>query len=349
MKREATPFTGLALSGFCMQVSILLQSAIPLYEGLQVMAEDAPGEREREILTAMSDKTRMGFPFSQTIAEAGCFPDYVINMTLLGERTGTLDVTLESLSDYYEREYHLAENLRKAVTYPAMMILMLIVILFVLFTKVMPVFSGVYEQLGTSLPPVAEAAIRFGSILSGVALTAAAVLATVMVIMWMMGKSGRNSALATSVLEKIKSHSKIARTAADRRLCSVLAMTFRCGMDISEGFKLAETLVDNKAVVQGIHKCQEQLAVGQSFYESVKVSGLFTGFDLQMVRVGSRAGQLEGIMKKLADDFDKKSVESIDGLIARLEPTIVSVLAVAVGLVLLSVMLPLVGVLSTIG
>ncbi|MFR6282281.1 MAG: type II secretion system F family protein [Lacrimispora saccharolytica] len=146
--KQSVPFTGLSLSGFCMQISILLKSAVPLYEGLSVMAEDASSPREKEILTAMSDKLRMGFPFSEAVSEAGCFPAYVTQMTVLGERTGTLDETMEHLSRFYEREYRLGENLRRAVTYPAIMIVMLLVILFILFTRVMPIFSGVYEQLG---------------------------------------------------------------------------------------------------------------------------------------------------------------------------------------------------------
>ena len=74
MSSSASPFTGLTLSGFCMQISILLKSAVPLYEGLKVMAEDSPGQDEREILSAMSDKVRMGLPFHQAVKEAGCFP-----------------------------------------------------------------------------------------------------------------------------------------------------------------------------------------------------------------------------------------------------------------------------------
>ena len=174
--KQSVPFTGLSLSGFCMQISILLKSAVPLYEGLSVMAEDASSPREKEILTAMSDKLRMGFPFSEAVSEAGCFPAYVTQMTVLGERTGTLDETMEHLSRFYEREYRLGENLRRAVTYPAIMIVMLLVILFILFTRVMPIFSGVYEQLGTSIPDAAQAAIQFGGILSGAALVFAAVL-----------------------------------------------------------------------------------------------------------------------------------------------------------------------------
>lgn len=349
MKKEASPFTGLKLAGFCMQISILLKSAVPLYEGLQVMAEDSDSSKERELLSSMADKVRMGLPFGKAVAESEAFPPYVLNMINLGERTGTLDITLERLSSYYEKEYYLAENLRKAITYPAMMIFMLLIILFVLFTKVMPVFSGVYEQLGASIPPAAAAAIRLGGILSGAALIVAALLLALAFVVWIMSKNGRQSPWTVSLADRIKSHSKIARASADRRFCSVMAMTFGCGLDMEEGLRMAEGLVDNKNVEAGIKSCREALASGKSFFESVKDAALFSGFELQLVRVGSRAGQLEHVMNELSEDYDKKASEAIDSLIARLEPTIVSVLAVAVGLVLLSVMLPLAGILSTIG
>lgn len=349
MKKEASPFTGLKLAGFCMQISVLLKSAIPLYEGLEVMAEDSDRAEEKAILSSMADQVRTGVPFGKAIAESEAFPPYVLNMVHLGEQTGTLDTTLEQLSSYYEKEYYLAENLRKAIAYPAMMILMLLVILFVLFTKVMPVFSGVYEQLGTSIPPTAAAAIHLGGILSGLALATAGILLVLVFISWIMGKHGRQSSWALFLIEKIKSHSKIARASADRRFCNVMAMTFGCGLDMAEGLHMAEKLVNNKKVAEGIRSCQNALSTGKSFYESVKDAGLFTGFELQLVRVGSRAGQLEYIMSQLEKEYDRKASDAIETMLARLEPAIVSILAAAVGLVLLSVMLPLVGILSTIG
>ena len=95
---------------------------------------------------------------------------YIVRMARLGQQTGTLDQMMKSLSDYYEKEARLLKAVKNAATYPAMMILMLLVDLFVIFTKVMPVFSRVYEQLGASLPPAAAAALRLGGILSGAAL-----------------------------------------------------------------------------------------------------------------------------------------------------------------------------------
>ena len=347
--KQSVPFTGLSLSGFCMQISILLKSAVPLYEGLSVMAEDASSPREKEILTAMSDKLRMGFPFSEAVSEAGCFPAYVTQMTVLGERTGTLDETMEHLSRFYEREYRLGENLRRAVTYPAIMIVMLLVILFILFTRVMPIFSGVYEQLGTSIPDAAQAAIQFGGILSGAALVFAAVLIAAFADVRLTSRPGQESSLSHRLLRSIKNHSSIAKLSALRRFCSVMAMTLHCGMNMAEGCRMAAALVDNDSVLPGVRACERELESGKAFYDSIEPSGLFSGFDLQMIRIGSRAGQLETVMRELEEDYDERSSDALDSLIARLEPAIVSVLAVAVGLVLLSVMLPLAGILSSIG
>ena len=135
------------LSAFCLQISLLLRAAIPLDEGLSVMAEDAADEEEKKILLHMSEEVELGSPFSVVLEQVGSYPSYVIRMAKLGEETGTLDQMMASLSEYYEKEYILMKSIKNAVTYPVIMIFMLLVVLFVLFTKVMPIFESVYEQL----------------------------------------------------------------------------------------------------------------------------------------------------------------------------------------------------------
>lgn len=349
MKQTKSPYRGFALSGFCMQISLLYQSAIPIYEGLAVMAEDSAVPEEKEILTGMSEKLRMGHTFSETVREAGCFPSYMEEMIVLGEQTGTLDVTLKGLSSHYEKEASLAESLRRALTYPAMMVSMLLIILFVLFTKVMPIFTGVYEQLGAQIPPVAQAAIRIGGFASGLALVVIVVLVIAVVIIKLAGDKGKRPAFAESVIASVNAKSSIHRMTALRRMCSTMAVTLRCGLRTEEGLAMAEKLVEHPQVETQIRQTREAILNGQSFYDGVKESGLFTGFDLQLVRVASRAGQLESILDKLADDYEEKASDALDSMVARMEPAIVTILAAAVGLVLLSVMLPLAGILSAIG
>lgn len=349
MKQNQTVFHTEALSGFCMQAALLLKSAVPLYEGLQVMSEDAEKKEEKELLSAMADKLRLGESFSQAVRDSGCFPPYMEEMVVLGERTGTLDVTLDGLAAYYGQEARMAENLRRALTYPAMMVFMLLIILFVLFTKVMPVFTGVYEQLGASIPPAAQTAVTAGGILSGAGLIVGILLAISLFLLSAAEKSGRQPAFAGALLMKLKTRSKISRMAAVRRFCGTMAVTLRCGLRTEEGLLMAGKLAENPQVEEAIALCTKEVAGGMGLYDAVKKAGLFSGFDLQLLRVASRAGRMEQILSQLSDDYDQKIADTLDSMTARLEPVIVSVLAVAVGLVLLSVMVPLAGTLAAIG
>ncbi|MBR5267181.1 MAG: type II secretion system F family protein [Lachnospiraceae bacterium] len=349
MAQKKTPFTGMALSGFCMQVSLLYQAAVPLYEGLSVMAEDAHSDEEKAILTEMANNLRMGYSFSETIKKANCFPSYTEEMIFLGEQTGTLDVTLNGLASHYEKEHKLVEGLRRTLTYPAMMVCMLLVILFVLFVKIMPVFTDVYEQLGASIPPITQAAIRLGGIVSGAALIVIALLAVFVLFVKVSGDSGKRPAFVESILTSITKKSQISQMTALRRFCSIISVTLRCGLRTDQGFELAERMVEHPNVEAQIKIARKAIMEGTTFYDAVKNAGLFNGFDLQLIRVASRAGRLDTILSKIADDYDEKTSEALDAMVARIEPIIVTVLAVAVGLVLLSVMLPLAGVLSAIG
>jgi len=112
---------------------------------------------------------------------------------------------------------------------------------------------------------------------------------------------------------------------------------------------MAEKIVEHPLVEEQIKQTRQSVMTGTTFYDAIKETRLFSGFDLQLIRVASRAGQLDGILDKLADDYDEKASASLDSMIAHLEPIIVTILSAAVGLILLSVMLPLVGILSAIG
>lgn len=349
MAKKPTAYHGLVLSRFCMQMSILQKSGVPLSEGLEAMAEEEKSPEQREMLLSMAEKLRMGDPLSDTLKEAGAFPRYVVQMARLGESTGTLDVCMENLAQHYEQEYVLSENLRKAVTYPFIMVVMLLVILFVLFSKVMPVFSGVYESLGTALPPAAQQAIGFGSVFSGAALILALAGAVFTIAAGAASRIGKEPALIRALYAQFNKRSSIARAAALRRLCSALSLSMKSGLRTEEGLDLAASLVANDALRQSIEAAKKEVEGGSDFYTAVKKEDIFSGFDLQMLKIGSRSGQLDQVLDSLSGDYARRSVDLIERMIALFEPAVVAVLAVVVGMVLLSVMLPLAGILSTIG
>lgn len=342
-------YSGRQLSSFCLQVSLLLKAAVPLDEGLTIMAEDAGSEAERKMLLLMAEDVELGEPFHIALERAGCFPSYVVRMAKLGQQTGTLDQLMETLSVYYEKEDIMMRNIRNAITYPVMMAGMLLVVLFVLFTKVMPIFEAVYAQLGVQLSPVSLTASRFGSILSGAALAAFAVVLVMVIAASLAARRGGFPAWADKLRDWLKQNNQTALAVSGRRFTSVLALTLQSGMELEKGLSLAREMADNPKVAAKLEVCSEKLEQGASYEEAMKETGLFTGFHVQMIRVGARSGRLDEVMKEISEDFEQQADDSIDQMISRLEPTMVAVLAVAAGLILLSVMLPLAGVLAGIG
>ena len=337
------------LSAFCLQISLLLKAAVPLEEGLSIMAEDAVSEEEGELLHAMAEDVELGEPFYTAMEKTGAFPVYMVRMAKLGQQSGTLDRLMESLSAYYEKEYFMMQNIRNAITYPVMMVVMLLVVLFVLFTKVMPVFEEVYAQLGVQMSPVSRAASRFGGIFSGAALVLFVLIVLLVLAAAVASGTGHSMRWAEKLKEWFKSNDKTALAVAGRRFTAVLALTLQSGMELEKGMNIAGELVDNKKVSGKIAACAAKLQEGTGYYEAMKETGLFSKFHIQMIKVGTRSGKLDEVMSNISEDYEQQADVSIDNLVARLEPTLVAVLAVAVGLILLSVMLPLAGVLAGIG
>lgn len=345
----AKVYSGRELSAFCLQISILLKAAVPLDEGLYLMAEDAPTEEAKKLLHTMGEDVELGDPFFESLERTGAFPPYVVRMAKLGQQSGTLDQMMESLADYYEKEYYMMKNIRNAITYPVMMVGMLLIVLFVLFTRVMPVFEQVYAQLGVQMSPLSQAASRLGGILSGAALAVFVLLAVAVLIAAIAAGAGKELTIAHKLMERLKRNSKTALAAAGRRFTAVLALTIRSGMELDKGMELARELVDNGKVAEKIDVCSEKLQLGEGYYEAMKESGLFSSFHIQLIKVGVRSGKMDEVLQEISDDYEQQADASIDAMVARLEPTLVAVLAVAVGLILLSVMLPLAGILAGVG
>lgn len=342
-------YSGRELSAFCLQISLLLNAAVPLDEGLSIMSDDAASEEEKAMLKTMADDVGLGDPFYVALERTERFPAHMVRMAKLGQQTGTLDKLMESLSVYYEKEDLMMKNIRNAITYPVMMTGMLLVVLFVLFTRVMPVFEAVYAQLGVQVSPFALAASRLGGIFSGAALVLFVVLMILAAGAAVAAGAGKSFAWAEKLKACIKQRNQTALAVAGRRFTAVLGLTLQSGMELEKGMELAAELVDNPGVASRITACAGKLEEGLPYYEAMKETGLFSGFHIRMIRVGTRSGRLDEVMQRISEDYEQQADASIDNMIARLEPTLVAVLAVAVGLVLLSVMLPLAGVLASVG
>ena len=333
---------------FCGQMALILKSGISSLEGIYIM-EDGDAQTEgKEILKEIREELEMCGMLYPAMEKTGVFPEYALHMTEIGEQTGRLDETMEALAAYYQREEETLEAVKSAVTYPVAMLGMLLMIVAVLFIKVMPVFEQVYMQLGQEMTGVARQLLNIGDWMrqSAIVLVVLAVVILIITCFVIFYKKVRIKFI--SKIQTIGFMKKIAWKRARTRFASGMAMALKSGLDMDESLSLSEKLTDYEPLKMKIQQCQEQMKEGETFPKALKEAHIFDGMQERLMIIGYETGAVDEVMEQAADLYQKQLQDQIQKMIAVLEPTLVGILCVIVGIILLSVMLPLVGIMVTV-
>ena len=333
---------------FCGQMALILKSGISSLEGIYIMEDGDVQTEGREILKEIREELEMCGMLYPAMEKTGVFPEYALHMTEIGEQTGRLDETMEALAAYYQREEETLDAVKSAVTYPVAMLGMLLIVA-VLFIKVMPVFEQVYMQLGQEMTGVARQLLNIGDWMrqSAIVLVVLAVVILIIVFFVIFYKKARIEFI--SKIQTIGFMKKIAWKRARTRFAGGMAMALKSGLDMDESLSLSEKLTDYEPLKMKIQQCQEQMKEGETFPKALKEAHIFDGMQERLMIIGYETGAVDEVMEQAADLYQKQLQDQIQKMIAVLEPTLVGILCVIVGIILLSVMLPLVGIMAGIG
>ena len=334
------------LYAFSDEMGMMISSGVSAIQGLTMMIDESHGGEEKELLQEMEQVVGETGSLSKAIDDAGIFPDYFVEMTKMGEATGKMDSVLINLAAHYSREMAISNAIRSAVTYPLMMVAMMFVIIIVLVTEIMPVFDRVFKQLGGTMDGLSGGFLAVGTFMKdhGIILLLI-LLALVMYVIVLnktsWGKNHRNGILYKS--RRFKSiHSKIATS----RFASAMAMTLSSGMDVMQALEVSGHIVDAPEFETKVEKCKDSFAETMDIGKAFSLSGIFGGLYGRMAILGAKTGNMENVLEKVASTYQEEADEEINDLIAVVEPTLVIVLSVIVGIILLSVMLPLLNIMS---
>ena len=149
----------------CRELALLMHAGVDPGSGLTLLAEETSAPRMRALLTRIAERTDEGVPLSEAVKETGALPDYVTNLMFVGEQTGRLEDALQALADYYQDQVQLTRRLRQALTYPVVLMLVMLAVIVVLLVRVLPVFDGVYARLGGSMTGIAGGLLKLGQVL----------------------------------------------------------------------------------------------------------------------------------------------------------------------------------------
>ncbi len=337
------------ISSFCRQIALLIKAGIAPADSIDILMEDSHDTSAQNILSSISHILRSGEKFHVALKMSGVFPDYVVHMVTIGEESGNMDIVMDSLADYYEKEDNIKSNIKNAISYPLIMVFMMLIVVMVLVIKVLPIFEQVFILLGTNTSGLSQSLLNLGNTLNKYSFVLVTLLVAIAVLFIIFAYTRRGQRLFRTILSKFRPTKHLLDELESERFASGMLLTLSSGMDTYEGLSLVKRLVETDDMKKKIDLCSSLLLDGYSFPEALEKSKIFTSFYSQMVAVGFKSGSMDKAMKQISERFEHETERKIFSLISVLEPTLVIILSVIVGMILLSVILPLLGIMSTIG
>ncbi|MDO5136344.1 MAG: type II secretion system F family protein [Eubacteriales bacterium] len=342
----STKLTNQELFNFCQHFAVILHAGISAAEGLHFLEETSSSPRSQEIFhTLIRDMEESG-SLAFAMEGSGLFPESMTAYVKIGEEAGCLDEVMDSLSNYYEQEIQIASQIRSAVTYPLIMLGMMAAVILILLVKVLPVFRQVFRQMGMEMEGISGRLLRAGNVISRYSTIFFLLLLLLVagILFFTIHPKGR--ARMSQLLQKLPHIREIPMSVDYSRLTQSLSMGLRSGLGPELTLELAQNLITHPLVLERLKKTEALLQEGERFGTALTESGLFSGMNGRLIAVGFQAGSGDEVLLKLSHRFREDSLSMIAQTVSVVEPTIVIALSFLVGLVLLSVMMPLLGILS---
>lgn len=336
------------LSNFCGQVALILEAGLPLYDGMETLAGADQGSANADMYVSASNGVTESGSLYSTLKEDGRWPEYLVEMVGIGERSGQLERVMRGLESYYAREDRIHSSVVSAITYPLVLGIMLVLIVLILLWRVLPVFRRVLSSMGVAMTESGSTMMRLGTALGWVIMAVVALVLIAVVTVVILLRTKHRDKVLSFVQRLVPSVHRVNRKLSASRVASVLSMMLSGGFPMDEALEMTAKVLSDKDAASEVNAIRNGLDAGKSFADSVKETQLFEELHNRMITVGSATGREDQVLGKLAGLYEEQVEDGISRLVAIIEPTLVALLSLVIGAVLLSVMLPMAGILSSL-
>jgi len=324
------------------QFATLLSSGLPLMDSMTVLVEQEENIGLRGALSSVRDRVREGASLADALKEnPKAFSPLYVNMVSAGEASGTLDITLDRLADFLDEQVRFRGRLSAALAYPAFMTIIGISMLFFIFTFVMPRIVGMFADMKQQLPFITLVLLGVVRFLSSFwwAILLAIGGAAYYLRKYLKTQAGREAFDARVLTLPV--FGTLIRMIAVARFTRTFGTLLQSGVPTLAALDIVKNVIGNTVLANAVQKARENVREGESIADPLRRSGLFPPVVVQMVAVGEKSGELEKMLLKISDSFERTVDTRITGLMALLEPIIILVMGVVIGFIVIAIMLPM--------
>lgn len=337
------------LSVFCRQFASIARAGVTIIQTLNMLAEQTENVKMQKALHAVRADVEKGESFADSLAQhPNVFPELLVQMVRAGEASGSLETAMERMALQFERSAKTKALVKKAMIYPIVVAIVAVIVVIVMLVKVIPSYIDMFEQLGTELPGITLAVIAASDFIQHRWYILLPIIIGIVVALRAYGKTSSGKHLFGKLQLKIPAVKNLVVKSASAQMARTLSTLLTAGVPLVEAVDIVAETMTNIWFKEALKNAVEQIMIGVPLSQPVQTCGLFPPMVYHMMHIGEEAGSTEEMLNKLADYYEEEVELAVQSLMAAMEPMIIIVLAGIVGLLIASVMAPMVTMYSAL-
>ncbi|MGZ9899664.1 type II secretion system F family protein [Shewanella gaetbuli] len=350
VRKKATPLfktekkiTAMDIAMITRQIATMLSAGVPLVTTIELLGRGHEKAKVRELLGGILSDVQSGIPLSDALRpHRQYFDDLYVDLVAAGEHSGSLDAVFDRIATYREKAEQLKSKIKKAMFYPAAVVVVAIAVTVLLLLFVVPQFESIFEGFGAELPAFTQLIVGISRWLQASwYFFAIGIIAFV----WLFRRAHRNSQKFRDKVDeavlKIPVIGEILHKAAMARFARTLATTFAAGVPLIDGLESAAGASGNAVYRDALLKVRQEVMSGMQMNVAMRTTGLFPDMLIQMVMIGEESGGLDDMLNKIANIYEMQVDDAVDGLSSLIEPIMMVVIGTLVGGLIVGMYLPI--------
>lgn len=328
---------------FSRQFSVMINAGVAIVRCLGVLADQSGNPKMKKALTAISAEVQQGTDLSSALAKhPDCFDQLYVSMVEAGETGGVLDEVLNRLAKLLEDMARLQNQIKSAMAYPVAVGILAILVFFAMTIFLIPIFAGIFTDLGAKLPWLTQTMLNISAIIRSwkILIPIGIISGTVFAIKQYYKTPGGRIQIDGLML-KLPLFGPLNEKSAVARFCRVFGTLTRSGVPIIAALEIVVNTVGNKVIANAVAGAVEEIQQGGMMSLAIQRANVFPPLAIQMISIGEETGELDAMMMKVADFYEDEVEQAIKALTSVIEPLMMVGIAGMVGVILLSMYLPM--------
>lgn len=340
-KRQKITTADIAI--FSRQLATMMSAGIPLVQAFDIIGAGHENQSMQKLIMGIKSDIEGGATLAESLAKYPVyFDDLFVNLVHAGEQSGALETLLDKIANYKEKTEAIKKKIKKALTYPAAVVVVAIVVTAILLIYVIPTFESLFVSFGADLPTFTRMVVDLSVFVRSKGwFLLVLIVGGISAVIYFRKRSRKFHHFLDRTMLKIPIIGEILRKAAIARYARTLSTMFSAGVPLVEALESVAGATGNIVFEQAVLRIREEVSTGQRLQRAMEATELFPNMVVQMIAVGEESGSLDEMAAKVAEFYEAEVDAAVDNLSSLLEPMIMAILGILIGGLVVAMYLPI--------